>query len=137
MNYKNKRILIVDDEPFNVLGMQLNIDNLGLKGLSKLVDRAYNGSEALLKVKDSFEKKSIIYGLIFTDISMPIMDGYEFVEGLRDFYRLNKVPQPKVVACTGHFEDQFIKRAWIHEIDEVIPKPMNIDILKSIIDEMT
>ena len=56
-NYQKKRILIVDDEPFNVLGMQMNLNNLEIKGLSQIIDRAYNGQEALSKVKDSFDKK--------------------------------------------------------------------------------
>ena len=38
-----KRILIVDDEPFNVISMQLSLGRLGIKGLGSLVDRAYNG----------------------------------------------------------------------------------------------
>ena len=56
-NYQKKRILIVDDEPFNVLGMQMNLNNLEIKGLSQIIDRAYNGEEALSKVKDSFEQR--------------------------------------------------------------------------------
>ena len=42
-----KRILIVDDEPYNVMGMQINLSRIGIKGLSRKVDRAYNGQEAL------------------------------------------------------------------------------------------
>ena len=42
-----KRILIVDDEPFNVVSMQLSLGRLGIKGLSSIVDRAYNGHEGL------------------------------------------------------------------------------------------
>ena len=56
-NYQKKRILIVDDEPFNVLGMQMNLNNLEIKGLSQIIDRAYNGQEALSKVKDSFDQR--------------------------------------------------------------------------------
>ena len=66
--------------PFNVLGMQLIIDGLAIRGLSKLVDRAYNGQEALIKAKESFNKRTHIYGLVITDISMPLLDGYEFSE---------------------------------------------------------
>jgi len=46
-NDQKKRILIVDDEPFNILGMQMNLINLEIKGLSQIIDRAYNGQEAL------------------------------------------------------------------------------------------
>ena len=72
-----KRILIIDDEPFNIIGMQLLLNNLGIKGLGSSVDRAYNGLEGLNKVKHSFMEGKHIYGLIITDISMPVMDGYE------------------------------------------------------------
>ena len=131
-----KRILIVDDEPYNVLGMQLAINQMNINDLSNIVDRAYNGLEAFSKVKDSFENGLHIYGLILTDISMPIMDGYEVAEEIRNFYRLNGVQQPMIVACTGHVEEEFIKKAWTHEIDEVIPKPVNAQILRQIFDVM-
>ena len=72
-----KRILIVDDEPFNVVSMQLSLSRLEIKGLDSLVDRAYNGLEALNKVKDSFMGGHHVYGLVISDISMPVMDGYE------------------------------------------------------------
>ena len=77
---KNKRILVVDDEPYNVLSMQLTMSRLGIKDICRLVDRAYNGLEALKKVKDSYLSGSHIYGLILTDISMPIMDGFQSSE---------------------------------------------------------
>ena len=94
-----------------------------------LVDRAYNGLEALNKVKNSFVSGQHIYGLIITDISMPVMDGYEVSEAIREFYRINHVPQPMIIACTGHVEEEFIKKAWFSEIDEVLPKPVKVEIL--------
>ena len=48
---KTRRILIVDDEPYNILGLQLMISQAGFKSLNKFVDRAYNGLEALKMVK--------------------------------------------------------------------------------------
>ena len=99
--------------------MQMNI-----KGLSKLIDRSYNGIEALEKVKRGLSSGSHIYGLVLTDISMPVMDGFELSERIRGFYRDCGATQPMIVACTGHVEEEFIKKAWISEIDEVIPKPV-------------
>ena len=55
------------------------------------MDRAYNGLEALNKVKESYSKESHTYGLIITDISMPVMDGYESSREIRDFYEANQV----------------------------------------------
>ena len=86
----------------------LILERLNIGGLTQIVDRAYNGLEALAKVKDAFEKNSHVYGLILTDISMPVVDGYEVAEEVREFYRMKRVPQPMIVACTGHVEEQFI-----------------------------
>lgn len=41
-----------------------------------------------------------------------------------------------IVACTGHTETEYIKKAWRHQMDEVVPKPANISIIKSILDEI-
>ena len=123
---------MVDDEPYNILAMQLNLDRLGIIDLENFLDRSYNGLEALEKVQDSFKDNSHIYGLILTDISMPVMDGFESSEKIRQFYRQNRVPQPMIIACTGHIEEEYIKKAWAHEIDEVIPKPINLETLRLI-----
>ena len=131
-----KRILMVDDEPFNILGMQITMNQLKIKGLSKNVDRAYNGLEALTKVREAYFKGSHLYGLILTDISMPVMDGFEATEEIREFHRKNKLPQPMIVACTGHVEEEYIKKAWACEIDEVIPKPITVASLKQVFDQM-
>lgn len=44
--------------------------------------------------------------------------------------------QPMIVAVTGHVEEEYIKKAWKSDIDEVIPKPLNCDILQKILDQM-
>ena len=131
-----KRILVIDDEPFNVISMQLSLGRLGIKGLSSIVDRAYNGLEGLKKVKDGVNNGSHIYGLVITDISMPVMNGYDASQEIREFYRQLQVPQPMIIACTGHMEEEFIKKAWLHDIDEILPKPINIEILFDITKEI-
>ena len=56
--------------------MQLSLGRLGIQGLGSLVDRAYNGLEGLNKVRDYFMEGKHVYGLVITDISMPVKDGY-------------------------------------------------------------
>ena len=41
-----------------------------------------------------------------------------------------------IIACTGHVEDEFINKAWMHDIDEVLPKPVNMQMLADIFDEI-
>ena len=104
----NRRILIVDDEPYNLFGMQIVLNQCEHQGVKYLVDTAHNGENAYNMVKKSFNEMQFSYGLIFMDCSMPVMDGYEASDLIRDFCRKNNIFQPMIVACTGHTEDEYI-----------------------------
>lgn len=41
-----------------------------------------------------------------------------------------------IVACTGHTEDEYIQKAWRYQMDEVVAKPANIEVIKTILKEM-
>ena len=41
-----------------------------------------------------------------------------------------------IIACTGHTEPEYIKKAWEHEMDEVIAKPVPTDVIITILEEM-
>jgi CheY-like chemotaxis protein len=53
---ENKRILIVDDEPYNILGLKIVLQQSGVKNILSIVDTAHNGKQAIDMVKDSFER---------------------------------------------------------------------------------
>ena len=67
------------------------------------------------------------------DCSMPIMDGYETTENIRRFCKKQNIQQPMIVACTGHTEEEYIQKAWRYEMDEVVPKPSNINVIREIL----
>ena len=56
---------------------------------------------------------------------MPVLDGYEACDQIRNFYRENNILQPMVVACTGHTEEEYVQKAWRHQMDEILPKPVD------------
>ena len=80
-----------------------------------------------------------MYSLIITDLSMPVLDGYQTATQIRDYYSDHNLPQPVIIACTGHTEPEYIEKAWRHRINEVLAKPMNlqvtIEILKDFINQ--
>ena len=41
-----------------------------------------------------------------------------------------------IIACTGHTEEEYIQKAWIHQMDEVLPKPTNLEVIKNILSEI-
>ena len=76
---KSSKILIVDDESFNIRAINVLISSYGLNP-DKICDKAKNGAVALKMVKENaflHKYRMIDYDLILMDGNMPVMDGYE------------------------------------------------------------
>lgn len=139
-----KKILIVDDEYYNIIGLKCIIEVSLQKILppsyrkfanaivEHFVDTANNGLEAVELVK----KYEGYIDLIFMDCSMPILDGYEASDQIREYIRDNGLQQPQIIALTGHTEEEYIKKAWRHQIDEVISKPTNVNEISCLLKEV-
>ncbi|MEL6525601.1 MAG: response regulator [Chloroflexota bacterium] len=82
------RVLIVDDEPDNVLILE---SVLSLKGITCVSALSAKDAEALL---EDFEPN-----LILLDLSMPEVDGFTFLKILRERSDTASVP---VIAVTAH-----------------------------------
>jgi two-component system CheB/CheR fusion protein len=104
------RILIVDDRPDVLEALS---EMLKLEGAS--VVTATSGTEALR----SMEKA--VFDLVLSDISMPEMDGYEFLETLR-----TRSPAPTVpaIALTGLGRTEDIERARAAGYVSYLTKPV-------------
>jgi two-component system sensor histidine kinase/response regulator len=96
-NYSSDfRIMLVDDEPFNIKSMmvilKLSLKSMGLDPsiIDDITDFAYNGQEAVQLVKTSIETKKE-YAIIFMDCSMPIMDGYQASMKIKKFAQMNNI----------------------------------------------
>ena len=59
----------------------------GYPTISSVINHAYNGKEAVDKIKEAYYQGNFSYGLILMDCSMPVLDGYEACDQIRNFYR--------------------------------------------------
>ena len=127
--------MIVDDEPYNIMSLMIVIQSCGFVGVETLVDTALNGLEAYRLIKKAAEEQKESYGLIFMDCSMPVMDGFEATRKIRKYLRDSCLLQPSIVAVTGHTEEEYLQKAWECQMDEVMPKPVKLDVMVSILTE--
>jgi CheY-like chemotaxis protein len=67
---------------------------------------------------------------------MPICDGYEATEWIRNFIDEHHFEQPVIVACTGNVEQTQLSKAFNSKFDEVVAKPATMKIIQAILQEV-
>jgi len=134
--FSQKKILIIDDESFNCQAMLGMISVLKLPEVGSRVDLAYSGQDALDLVEQSIDeaKQECDYSVIFTDCSMPFMDGYECCQRIHCLLdSLNIRAKPKILAVTGHVESEYQRKALRSGMDSLFSKPIKIDQLAMVL----
>lgn len=105
------KILLVED---NEINKEIIIDLLADSGI--LIDVASNGLEAIKKFKENS------YELIFMDIQMPILDGYEATKEIR---KLNQIIP--IIALTANAMKEDIEKTKIVGMNKHLNKPIEIE----------
>src|SRR5213080_5354447 len=115
--YPQRRILVVDDEPFvcDAVKMMLTFDG-------HIVETASNGKEALAM----FEKGK--FDLVITDFAMPSMKGDELAAAIKA-----RAPNQPVVLITAYAEMLQASGKPLKGIDFVISKPFLLENLREAI----
>jgi CheY-like chemotaxis protein/signal transduction histidine kinase/PAS domain-containing protein len=97
---ENARVLLVDDEAFNILSLEMIINKWGMKCL-----KAYNGKVAIEMLKENYndsQTPQFKIGLIFMDLMMPVMDGLECTKSLVRLMKEGHLPLTPIFACSAN-----------------------------------
>ena len=118
----NIRFLVVDDSEDTITMLR---DLLVLAGADVMT--AMNGADALqIARKNDFD-------IILSDISMPEMDGFEFLHRLREIEGKQDVP---VIAITGFGRSDDIDRARMAGFYSHLTKPLNLATLTEVLEQL-
>lgn len=115
MNYKT---ILIDDEPLAVSRLKRLLSKF--EDVFDVIDTAANGREGLEKI-DSQKPD-----LIFLDIEMPLLNGFEMLEQLDHM--------PKVIFCTAY--DQYAIQAFEENSLDYLLKPVEKERLEKTVDKL-
>ena len=118
VSLEGKRILIVEDIDENA---EIVADLLDLEGA--VTERAENGQIAVAMVSGSEE---YYYDAILMDLRMPVMDGFEATEAIRDLDRKDTKDIP-IIALTANAFKEDVDRSLASGMNAHLAKPADAD----------
>ena len=116
------KVLLIED---NVINQK--IAKIILEDFNCQVDIANNGEEVLSRI-DEIAK----YDLIFMDIGLPDLSGFEIASKLREQQALQHLP---IIAMTAHILDRDKEQAFASGMNRVVAKPISYESIRAILDE--
>jgi signal transduction histidine kinase/ActR/RegA family two-component response regulator len=113
------RILVAEDNEINQI-----VTEASLAAFGYTADFAQNGVEAVAKAR---EQK---YDLIFMDIFMPELDGYDAVKAIRAD---KTIQQPRIIALTANAQADIGEHVASSGMDGMLIKPFELSELRAIL----
>ena len=123
-DYSGRRVLLVED---NELNLEIASELLSMTGVE--VDTAENGREALERFTAAPEN---YYDIIFMDIQMPVMDGYEAARRIRSLERAD-AGTVWIVAMTANAFVEDMRLSREAGMNEHVSKPVDLERLEDIL----
>ena len=121
LDLSHLKILLVDDDIKNIFVLDSAFNEYGAETVV-----AYNGAEAL----EQLHADSSI-DIILMDIMMPIMDGYEAIEKIREDEELKHLP---IIAVTAKSMKEDRDKCIAIGADDFVSKPLNIQSLVKLVE---
>lgn len=125
-DYTGKKILLVED---NELNREVAAEIIGMTGAE--IETAVNGKEAVDKVADH---PNGYYDLVFMDVQMPIMNGYEAATAIRSLPK-HKGDMLPIIAMTANAFTEDVILAKSAGMNEHIAKPLDMEKLNRMLHE--
>jgi CheY-like chemotaxis protein/HPt (histidine-containing phosphotransfer) domain-containing protein len=108
-------LLLVDDHPVNRTVLRHQLNSAGFE-----VDVARDGAEAFDLYVDGR------YGIVLTDVTMPVMNGYELASAIREHERATGRARTPIIALSANVMQGEPERCRAAGMDDFVGKPTTI-----------
>ena len=116
-----KNIFLVDDDPTFIF---LTKEIISTTNIETIIEEFSDGQEAIEYLKKNFDNNELLPDIIFLDLHMQIMDGWEFIE---EYILLESKIQKKIILyiVSSSISPHDIERAkQLKVIKDFIIKPL-------------
>lgn len=119
MPQQNLNIFLVDDDHIYQFTAKKTLESMGLTGQ---VSTFSDGEKAIEFIKGHISDPEALPDVIFLDINMPVMDGWQFIE---EFQKLNPVKKIALYMVSSSVDESDMQRSKEYTvIDDYIIKPV-------------
>ena len=118
--FRGNRVLLVED---NVINQEIAMELIGATGAA--VECASDGKEGLRRFGEMAEG---YFDLIFMDIQMPVMNGYEATRAIRKLPRADALSVP-IIALSANSYAEDIAASREAGMNEHMTKPLDVPVL--------
>jgi CheY-like chemotaxis protein len=133
MENKLRSILLIDDdEPTNFLNRRL-LEGMHCADKVQVIQKAPEALEYLKKITEQENDEIPFPDIIFLDINMPAMDGWEFLESFREIISKRKKKVRLVMLTTSINPEDEQKARESEFVTAFRNKPLSRDMVKEIL----
>ncbi|PIB25274.1 response regulator [Maribacter sp. 4G9] len=122
-------IMMVDDDIMTAFINKRILKIIGYTGRTVVF---HNAHDALLYLQNASSKKEDLPDLIFTDINMPKMNGWQFLDEFSKMHTINKQISVMMLTNSVNQEDT-IRSSQYGMVDHILNKPLTEFELKKLL----
>jgi CheY-like chemotaxis protein len=127
---KFSSVLLVEDDPITIMVCERIIK---MSDFSESVKSCENGKTAIEHINTLIETNEKFPQIIFLDINMPVMNGWDFLEEFEKIEDKIK-PTPRIFILSSTVDPEDYKRAKsFSAVDDFISKPLSKEFLEKIV----
>lgn len=127
---KFEDICIIDDDAIAVFGLKRSMQSIGI---STDISVFENGHDAIENFHQQIKSELSLPSLLFIDLNMPVMDGWDFLEAFAKIHPEEK-EMPTIFIMTSSVDAKDVEKAKAYNLEgHYLIKPVTSDVLKRIL----